>query len=442
MVSLNQDKKKRSRLRKGAKTAPYITFGTKSVACLALFVVVYFICMMFFQPMLRDEEKATRFKSAKDHLVGKVRKESHAWKEEIQMARGNGRDKVEKQLMDKAWKQFLKGKQQKGKPNHANITNGKPDVLPPKARKQNVNDDKPTTGFMVLGMHRSGTSMLSGLLVDGFGYQPGKPLIGPAFDNEKGFFELIPAVLQNDAFMSNEQVNWAANVERYDAERVLEQTKQGNVNTAKLDKAIAVLNDPNNIPWLQKDPRMCITMRTWLPYLNSKPAIIFTYRHPLEVAMSIHKRDMGFTIIRGLKLWILYNKAAVQNSADLCRVLSNNNAVLDDPLAETMRISNELTTKCGVPVPPQQITAEIINSFIDPSLQHNKKQLEEKREGMKVLETHGGDCEVREFEGQFSEKTHPQLREKELKMYLMAMKIYCDFQSGDAYKSDYEWPKF
>ena len=30
-----------------------------------------------------------------------------------------------------------------------------------------------TPGFMVLGMHRSGTSMLSGLLVEGFGYDTG-----------------------------------------------------------------------------------------------------------------------------------------------------------------------------------------------------------------------------------------------------------------------------
>lgn len=41
----------------------------------------------------------------------------------------------------------------------------------------NANPGK-TPGFMVLGMHRSGTSMLSGLLVKGFGYETGGPLIG------------------------------------------------------------------------------------------------------------------------------------------------------------------------------------------------------------------------------------------------------------------------
>jgi hypothetical protein len=46
-------------------------------------------------------------------------------------------------------------------------------------------------GFVVLGMHRSGTSMLCGLLAYGNGYNVGGPLIGAGFDNEKGFFERI-----------------------------------------------------------------------------------------------------------------------------------------------------------------------------------------------------------------------------------------------------------
>ena len=39
-------------------------------------------------------------------------------------------------------------------------------------------EKKQSPGFIVLGMHRSGTSMLSGLLVKGFGYETGGPLIG------------------------------------------------------------------------------------------------------------------------------------------------------------------------------------------------------------------------------------------------------------------------
>ena len=351
---------------------------------------------MCIQPrMLKNEEKVLKFKNAKDKLmdkksafVGKVKAEGHAWKEELSMVRGQG---------------------------------------------AGGEDTKPTTGFIVLGMHRSGTSMLSGLLVEGFGYETGKPVLGAAFDNEKGYFELMPAVLQNDEFMYEQQVHWSSpNVGNYDTARAVEAKEKGIVNTEKLDKALKVLNNPENVPWLQKDPRMCITIRTWLPFLNSKPAVVFTYRHPLEVAMSLHKREAGFTIMRGLRLWIGYNKAAVQNSADLCRVLSSNNAVFADPLGETQRIVDELT-KCGVPAPPKKITQSVIDGFVDPTLQHSKKTLDKKT----VLKTYG-DCEVEAFDSLLDEGP---MKQREMDMYLTAMKIYCDFQSGKAYKSDYEWPE-
>jgi len=280
--------------------------------------------------------------------------------------------------------------------------------------------------------------MLSGLLVDGFGYKTGGPLIQPSFDNERGFFELLPAVLQNDEFMYNQHVNWAANVGNYDYKHALEETKKGNIPTEKLLKALGVLNDPNNIPWLQKDPRMCITLQTWLPYLDSKPAVIFTYRHPLDVAMSLHKREAGFTILRGLRLWISYNKAAIRNSADLCRVFSSNNAVFSDPLGETKRIVDELTNTCGVPPSPKEITQEIVDGFVDPSLQHNKRQVDIKNNQRNVLETHG-DCEIRDYDSLLDPRDK-NMREKEMTMYLIAMRIYCDFETGAAYESDYEWP--
>ena len=196
-------------------------------------------------------------------------------------------------------------------------------------------------------------------------------------------------------------------------------------------------NDPENTPWLQKDPRLCITMRTWLPYLNSKPAVLHTYRHPLEVAMSLYKREEGFTITRGMRLWILYNKAAVQNSADLCRVTSNNNAVLADPLGETKRIAKELENNCDVPAPPNEITQNVVDGFVDTTLQHNKKVLDEKKKDKKVVATHGN-CKVHDYDSQVDGPA----KKREMEIYLMAMKVYCDLESGEAYHSDYEWPTF
>ena len=182
---------------------------------------------------------------------------------------------------------------------------------------------------------------------------------------------------------------------------------------------------------------MCITMRTWLPLLNTKPAIIFTYRHPLEVALSLAKRQ-GFKLAYGLRLWIQYNQAAVQNSADLCRVLSSNNAVLADPFNETKRIVDELTTKCNVPKPPKMIDTKVVNSFVDTSLQHGRNQLKKKDALKRVLVTFGNDCEVKEYDS--SEIVGSQAQQREKDLYLKAMKVYCDFESGEAYKDTYQWP--
>ena len=295
------------------------------------------------------------------------------------------------------------------------------------------------SGFMVLGMHRSGTSMLSGLLVIGMGYKTGSPLIGGAFDNPKGFFELIPAVLQNDEFMANQRIYWSVNVIAYDSEKALKDKESGTVTFKEGKKALAIYNNPDNVPYLQKDPRMCITLKTWLPLLNHEPAVIFTYRHPLEVAMSLKKRENDFTLDHGLRLWIVYNMRAIQNSKDLCRVTTSNEAVLANPLEEVRRLANELTTRCGVPAPPKTLTQDDVEKFIDPNLQHNKQERNAKEASQPIITTHGDDCVVREYET--SEKLDSPAGKRERSLYLAAMKIYCDFKSGAAYKGDYQWPE-
>ncbi|KAL3801205.1 hypothetical protein HJC23_012605 [Cyclotella cryptica] len=289
-----------------------------------------------------------------------------------------------------------------------------------------------TPGFMVLGMHRSGTSMLSGLLVKGFGYETGGPLIGAAFDNEKGFYERIDVVLQNDEFFSAQHMGWSFNVYHYDSEKALRHKQEGTITFNEGKKAIRFLNNPHKeLPYLQKDPRMCIALPTWLELLDHPPAIVFTYRHPLEVAMSLKKREEGFTLEHGLRLWIVYNMRALQNSAKLCRVFSTNEALVKDPMSEVQRIADELTTKCNVIAPPnRQLAKSVVDEFVDPKLQHNK----EKPGGRKIREG----CIAPQYQSEHAEGSPSQKQEEEI--FLMAMEVFCDLESGDALKEGYGWP--
>ena len=253
-----------------------------------------------------------------------------------------------------------------------------------------------------------------------------------AFDNVKGFFERLDVVYQNDEFLNKQSVWWNLNVVKYDTQKALQMKKDGTVDFSEGKKALAFFNNPNNSPWIQKDPRQCLTLKTWLPLMSSEPAILFTYRHPLEVAKSLKKRE-EMHIDRGLRLWILYNKAGLINSRGLCIVHSSNEAILAKPLEEIQRISNELTDKCGVPKPPRELTKEDVDRFVDPALQHNKA---DKEAGRKVLEVHDG-CDIHDYD---SEAKDADLK-LERDLYLKAMRIFCDLKSGKAQKDDYEWPE-
>jgi len=101
---------------------------------------------------------------------------------------------------------------------------------------------------------------------------------------------------------------------------------------------------PRTVPWALKDPRLCLTLRFWLPLLSSgksvssnrestlggrgvAPAVLFTYRHPVEVAKSLQKRE-GFGIKRGLLLWLAYNEMVLSSTECFCFAIEHMGIIL------------------------------------------------------------------------------------------------------------------
>jgi len=467
----------RRRKRRGAehqRFASYLTFGGSTTVCMLLFLAAYAVTLLVLSPLLRQEaptettmKRGSVLKPVVRSAVERVKKLSSplhhgnngngqvqtpgqvitegiagAVKRKWEDFRHN-KGVTDAELLDKATREADELRNQKrvrrrefgsagvvaAAGGGAGGTASKMQAFPAAPGKR--------TGFVVLGMHRSGTSLLSGLLANGLGYNTGGPLIGGHFDNVKGFFERIDVVLQNDEFMNQQKVWWNSNIPRYDSQKALDMKKESKLSFKEGQKALNFLNDPSNAPWLQKDPRMCITLKTWLPLLSSEPAVLFTYRHPLEVAMSLNRREKDFPVERGLRLWILYNERALKNSEGMCRVLSSNEAVFADPLKEVQRISDELTSKCGVPSPPEKLSKDVVDRFVDPSLQHHKKDEGDGDDRKEELANYDG-CSVRDYDSSADPDSSEYQRERDL--YLKAMKIYCDLQGGKAYEAGYEWP--
>jgi len=421
------------------KFASYLSFGFPVTVCLGIFLSVYVLILICASPLLQQEaptEVHMKRGTVLKPMVENIKKHVHlpnahatpeiegALKEKVVNLRKHQSDNDLK-LIAMAQKELDEKKRHREE--QAKAQEQQAVALPDKQSERK--------GFVLLGMHRSGTSMLGGLLVTGLGYNVGSPLIRPGSDNEKGFFELIPAVLQNDEFMNLQRIWWSANVINYSDGKALEDKRTGKATFREGNRALAFLNNPDNAPWMQKDPRMCITLRTWLELLNSQPAVIFTYRHPMEVAHSLIRREPAFTLDHALRLWFVYNMRGVENSSDLCRITTSNEAILANPLVEVQRLSDELTSKCGVPAPPHKLDEEVVSKFVDTSLLHSKKKY---GEDLPVIEEHG-DCKIHEL----VTKTPPDSPQYQLEknMYLKAMRLFCDLESGAAYQSDYQWPR-
>eukprot|EP01033_Poteriospumella_lacustris_P001224 gene1224-890_t len=284
-------------------------------------------------------------------------------------------------------------------------------------------------GVIVLGMHRSGTSALGGL-INKMGLKTGGPLIQAAEDNEKGFFERIDVVLQDDYLMQKQGVHYSHNTYRYDAlvgiKHIL--NDDGGKFFKEGQRGLAFLNNPESYPWMLKDPRLCITLRTWLPLLNFVPAVLFTYRHPMDVALSMNKREFErFAVNKGLRLWYVYNKRAILQSHDLCRVVTSHRKVMQQPHEELARIFDELHG-CGVDV-PHQLTDQEVSSFIDIKLQH----------GRSTLKDHTCDEDLTQI---VPPASWPTTDPQHIRLYREAMRVYCAMEDGRAFLPGFQFAEF
>lgn len=162
----------------------------------------------------------------------------------------------------------------------------------------------PSEAIIVLGMHRSGTSALTGVLGQ-LGIYTG-PLLIPGIENvnAKGFWEHPEIVDVHDRLLESLGSSWhdvkpmpagwwlADNVAPYKAEI----------------QAILKRDFLSQSRWVLKDPRICRLLPLWrdiLTGLTIKARYIISLRHPLAVAASVQKRD-GLPIEHGCLVWLAY----------------------------------------------------------------------------------------------------------------------------------------
>lgn len=138
--------------------------------------------------------------------------------------------------------------------------------------------------IIVLGMHRSGTSMLSGLL-DILGVDMGDDYPGRQLSNPLGHFEDGDLLRLNESILVEAGGSW----DHPPPLTVIK--KQAPIFEEKI-KQIIQYKQANNKGklWGWKDPRTSLTIDLYFPYLRN-PAVIWCQRDQADISNSLWKRN-------------------------------------------------------------------------------------------------------------------------------------------------------
>ena len=229
-----------------------------------------------------------------------------------------------------------------------------------------------STALMVLGVHRSGTSSLAGVL-HLLGVELGARLLAPRKDvNARGFWEQSDIVALHDRLLDSLGSRW-------DSMYPLPDNWWQSAEIAPVSQAIRDTLEQefgNAELWGVKDPRLCRLLPLWLnilEQLNCQPAFVIIYRNPLEVAASLSRRDQMATS-HALNLWLQHMLDAEYYSRTGPRTWVAYHDLLDDWRNTVRRIAGDLALQW-----PRDIDAigGEIDRFLEPALRHHRHSEED-----------------------------------------------------------------
>lgn len=215
----------------------------------------------------------------------------------------------------------------------------------------------------VLGMHRSGTSLLTRILnLLGVNLGPAEGLTTePVADNPKGYWEHSELTLVSDAILKRYGGSWdkpPSLSPGWEDDPALDDLR-------KRAKQIVQKQFAGVPLWGWKDPRTCLTLPFWQQLLPSMRYVI-CLRDPAAVVGSLRRRDQLSTE-ETFRLWLCYVAAALQYTEGKSRLVVFYEDLMNDGLGELPRLAEFL----GVPERAQETEVQkAVAEFIEPGLQH------------------------------------------------------------------------
>ena len=222
---------------------------------------------------------------------------------------------------------------------------------------------KKRTAILIAGMHRSGTSALSGVIRRAGASGPAH-MLKATQHNPKGFEESDVIFRANESIYRSKGTFWDdwSRVEFSD-----EETERHAADLASVIKS--EYKDADFI--VIKDPRVCRLMPPWIAALRAagyEPKVVLPFRHPIEVADSLSKRN-GMGRDWALLMWLRHVLDAERGSRGLARSVTSYTALLADWRGTLIKVFSSL----GIdrPLDLEGCSAEV-DDFLAGDLRHQR----------------------------------------------------------------------
>jgi len=184
--------------------------------------------------------------------------------------------------------------------------------------------------LLVVGMHRSGTSALTGALghlgmsvpvaADRYEYY------GSAEGNPE-HWESRAMGVHDDGLLERLGSTWDGPPDP----DTLAASDVGLAFAELGDPAVsASVAFPDAGPVVWKDPRSCLLMPYWLAHLPKPVAAVFIWRSPLSVARSLRARN-GMELADGVALWERYNRSGLAGLVGVDTFVTKYESIVEDP---------------------------------------------------------------------------------------------------------------
>jgi glycosyltransferase involved in cell wall biosynthesis len=225
-----------------------------------------------------------------------------------------------------------------------------------------LNNQNKSRGLIVLGMHRTGTSVLAGCL-HRLGYHAGDDLLKAGDDNPTGFFESQQLVDMHESFLVSQ------GTDHLTTDLLPGGWDQSPEARQLQDSIIKFLDglDQSGKNWLIKDPRIISLWPLWSRALEGRSVkLVLTLRHPSEVAWSLARRN-GLQLERALELYYQGLRSVWTGLAGFPHAVVCYSYLVQEPI-EALRLLNERLALGLEDRLHRQ--AEEIQNFVQPDLKH------------------------------------------------------------------------